>query len=157
MPLCSAPQKNSAPQKIPKNDHFWVWRAVAFGGLDVAGQGSPGSKNCLWKGPLFNRCLIEWRQNQIDPSIYEPYIILIHQIILDKNACNPVSLASIWTEIFLSNFKNRANLSEISMARLALIPLLDRKNTIRFVIYAKKLLLGANLHQDPRKFLRRTK
>ena len=30
-------------QKLPKNDHFWVWRAVAA-------QGSPGSKNNVLEG-----------------------------------------------------------------------------------------------------------
>ena len=46
----------------------------------------------------------------------------MQQIILYKNSSDPVSLASILTEIWLFNSINRGNLRKISMARLALIP-----------------------------------
>ena len=46
-------------QKLPKNDHFWVWRAIA-------GQGGSGSKNHIWQGPMSDRCLIEWHRNQLN-------------------------------------------------------------------------------------------
>ena len=65
----------------------------------------------------------------------------MQQIILYKNAFKPVLFAAVWTEIWLLNSKNRANLREILMARLALIP--DRKNNLIRDL-RKKLPLGAN-------------
>ena len=76
---------------------------------------------------------------------------------LYKDSLYPDSIASIYTEVWRLDFKNRANFCEISMARLALIPVPDQKNNVRFVIYAKNYPYGKFLGQSGKIFSDRYK